>query len=516
MANTAAPAKLKPEEVRFLALEGGGKGFAYLGALQVLEELPIGGETAAPAGEHRSVMDSVTAVAGTSAGAITALMLALGLTSKEIQAELDSHVFDKFFDPPTSTNGQIVTPEVGGYTQEEPLDCEVAVQSSWRPQVAVRSALAGIQSAGRTSLADMLMAVVSPVLACLSDASLLAKALGSLSWILSGPKELRNALLDPVRRALIQKNANAAAVINTLFDRLPEYLAYLDREMGLFSGAIARTYFDQLIKRRLAEALDRRLPSATPASLPDNITFETLRSLNEDFQLGFRELLVVGANISTGTSQLFSWLHTPRFPIADAIRISMSLPVIYKPYVIAQKIDGFPPCGTYVDGGVWNNLPFREIGALAAAPRPGGTGTNRSTPAAEASSTGQRVGTVVAERHTLGLRLEVVPPQPVLDVQSVIAHVAVIAGETQVLSEFAPFIQVLDTRGLDTLLFSPDEQTKRLVTERSRRAMLRYFNQPVPINPVAGLDEFLGAGELAGTACVPRQPRRRNVRASHR
>src|SRR2546423_12597266 len=60
----AAPVKLKPGEIRFLAMEGGGgKGFAYLGALGVLEEL--------------HVMDHVEGFAGASAGAITAFLLSI-------------------------------------------------------------------------------------------------------------------------------------------------------------------------------------------------------------------------------------------------------------------------------------------------------------------------------------------------------------------------------------------------------------------------------------------------------
>ena len=60
-----------------LVFEGGGaKGVAYCGALEVLEQ--------------KGVLDQVTAVAGTSAGAITATLVALGYTP----AELRETIFD--------------------------------------------------------------------------------------------------------------------------------------------------------------------------------------------------------------------------------------------------------------------------------------------------------------------------------------------------------------------------------------------------------------------------------------
>lgn len=71
--------------VEHLVFEGGGvKGVAYVGALQVL-------------GEH-GVLDGVTSVAGTSAGSITALAVALGYTPEEITTLILNLDFEKFRD----------------------------------------------------------------------------------------------------------------------------------------------------------------------------------------------------------------------------------------------------------------------------------------------------------------------------------------------------------------------------------------------------------------------------------
>ena len=79
--------RLRPEDIRYLALEGGGgKGFAYLGALQLLDD-------------HK-VLDQIKGVAGASAGAITALMISLGMSATEIGKKIDETDFTEFFDDP--------------------------------------------------------------------------------------------------------------------------------------------------------------------------------------------------------------------------------------------------------------------------------------------------------------------------------------------------------------------------------------------------------------------------------
>lgn len=71
--------------IRNLVFEGGGvKGIGYAGALHVLE--------------RRGVLAGVDRVAGTSAGAITALLVGLGYSVAEIDAELKSLNFNSFLD----------------------------------------------------------------------------------------------------------------------------------------------------------------------------------------------------------------------------------------------------------------------------------------------------------------------------------------------------------------------------------------------------------------------------------
>lgn len=72
-------------QVRNLVFEGGGvKGIAYVGALQILEQ--------------RGLLQHLTRVGGTSAGAINALIVALGYTNAEQLVLLNSLDFRKFMD----------------------------------------------------------------------------------------------------------------------------------------------------------------------------------------------------------------------------------------------------------------------------------------------------------------------------------------------------------------------------------------------------------------------------------
>lgn len=69
-------------------------------------------------------------------------------------------------------------------------------------------------------------------------------------------------------------------------------------------------------------------------------------------QKGFRELYFVGTNLSTRFAEVFSYEHTPRLCVADAVRISMSIPLFF---ASKRSVRG----DVYVDGGVLDNYPVK-------------------------------------------------------------------------------------------------------------------------------------------------------------
>jgi len=75
----------------------------------------------------------------------------------------------------------------------------------------------------------------------------------------------------------------------------------------------------------------------------------TFSNLKED---GKPDLFVYGTNLSTSFGEVFSHEHTPNMRIADAVRITMSIPLFFTAVRNARN-------DVYVDGGVLNNYPVK-------------------------------------------------------------------------------------------------------------------------------------------------------------
>lgn len=78
--------------------------------------------------------------------------------------------------------------------------------------------------------------------------------------------------------------------------------------------------------------------------------FEELRKKGK----AFREIYLIGADLTTGYSKIFSAKHTPHVKIADAARISMSIPLFFAA-VKGVNGDGH----IYVDGGLLDNYAIK-------------------------------------------------------------------------------------------------------------------------------------------------------------
>ena len=89
----------------------------------------------------------------------------------------------------------------------------------------------------------------------------------------------------------------------------------------------------------MAELVNRKM--GTP-----NATFKDLSAA------GKADLYVYATNLSTHFSQVFSIEHSPEMAIADAVRMSMSLPVFFAAVRDARK-------DVFVDGGVLINYPVK-------------------------------------------------------------------------------------------------------------------------------------------------------------
>ncbi|CAH1250675.1 Hypp8895 [Branchiostoma lanceolatum] len=199
-----------------LVFEGGGaKSIAYIGVCKVLEDAGI--------------LPQIKRFAGTSAGAITAALLAIGLTPQEMLQELSAK-----------------------------------------------------------NLLDVLL-----------DARFKA-----LHWI-------------PFAKRLIQ-------VIDVVYNK------------GACPGRKFMTWFGDILERHLKK---RGLP------LDKDVTFEQLYNI-----LGV-ELCIVAYNVNYDVEYYFHVKTTPVATVREAVRMSMSTPVLFQPYELNSVF-------TYVDGGLSSNFPL--------------------------------------------------------------------------------------------------------------------------------------------------------------
>jgi len=105
----------------------------------------------------------------------------------------------------------------------------------------------------------------------------------------------------------------------------------LIHDFGWYKGDFFRHWIGNLIRTKTGN---------------ENATFDGLR------RAGYRDLYLVGTNLSTGFAEVFSADHTPRWRVVDAVRVSMSIPLFFSS---VRDMRG----DIRVDGGVLDNYPIR-------------------------------------------------------------------------------------------------------------------------------------------------------------
>ena len=102
-------------------------------------------------------------------------------------------------------------------------------------------------------------------------------------------------------------------------------------KFGWYEGDFFRNWIGSVIKEKTGNT---------------EATFSDLR------RLGFRDMYFVGTNLSTSLYEVFSFEHTPLMSIADAVRISMSIPLFF---AAPKNVRG----DIYSDGGILDNYPIK-------------------------------------------------------------------------------------------------------------------------------------------------------------
>lgn len=97
-----------------------------------------------------------------------------------------------------------------------------------------------------------------------------------------------------------------------------------------------------------------------------HLTFQELHELRLKDPEKYKDLFVTGVNLSTGYAEIFNYLRTPDMIISDAVRISLSIPLLFKPHTryvkVKEALDDKQrvpanPVHVYTDGGLLDNYP---------------------------------------------------------------------------------------------------------------------------------------------------------------
>ncbi len=248
-------------------------------------------------------------------------------------------------------------------------------------------------------------------------------------------------------------------------------------EYGWFKGDA----FSKWIKRQLHAFADN----------PD-LDFAGLKQLADSNPEQYRELYVVGCNLSTQLPQVFSAAKSPAMPIWRAVRISMSIPLFFASVRLNDEV--------FVDGGVTWNYPIGLFDDEKFKPAPGAAMT-------PAYPTRYRPSHVY-NKETLGFRVDTkdeiksqkdswrAPPK---DVESIYDYAKVLIGLLMAAANKGHLHQddwdrtvFIDALGVKTTDFDlTDGQAQKLI-DSGRDGAEKYFEwfeklEENPHNRVRGL-----------------------------
>lgn len=347
------------KNVKYIAFEGGGgKGIAYLGAAFALEHekfgkiLPI---------RDNGILDRspIKGVSGSSAGAINALLTAIGMSYKEV-LDFTTNGFDIFFERPKP--GIYRGIKLDGIKN---VPC-FAID-------AVNKSLDGITETPNANFKDSdFIATAFYLVKTESEAKSKARIIKNFHLKLV-PKILTATIatiLYPYFQAkfLFSNKPTEAAMKAVLKNPLQfsDYVYNLIQDRGVFPGFEARIALQKVINDFLKPKydLDATVLDNSPEFINHPFNAETL-TFKQFFKITKVELIITVTNLTTNSPVVFSQKLTPDFPVAEAVGASMSIPGFFKPVYNDGQVDtskskdyNVKYKGLLADGGAINNIPI--------------------------------------------------------------------------------------------------------------------------------------------------------------
>lgn len=319
---------IDPASVRYLVFEGGGgKGFAYLGALQAFKHPDVGIlKEHYPGAGYQIDPARIDGVAGASAGAIFAALLACGIRYETLEETIKGNKLDNALNMDS---------------KEEIMEFRIPYPEGSFGFARVPKDHFSTPPPAKTSEDKW-----SPPFNIIQN------------WI-----------------------SQTFEYINIAYGKI-ESIKALPSYFGLNSAYNLRLYVNKLILEGLSQYAEA-ISKATQTRKPDVPSGGAL-TFGMHYEIMKLPLSIAGFNAEKGELVYFNYKTAPDMAIADAVRISMSIPVYFLPVYIDRFPEKYaPPAsrveigsssfskeekeklrGIWVDGGIRANLPAEAFDEL--------------------------------------------------------------------------------------------------------------------------------------------------------
>lgn len=325
------PAAGKPSFVSAYAIfEGGGaRGIAHVGALRAMEAAGL----------------ALAGVAGTSAGAIFAALVAVGYRPDEIFKDGQNHILTTLgHNSPVALIGESTWRHIKTFKLQFALMFGGIVVSTLLSTalgaIVVGEALGGLAGPLAIVLAvcGVTLLLMRTILLVLGGIAALTVA-SAFQWGGQWPPMLIPAILF------------VTMLVSSLIALL--WLRPLLSRQGLVDNSVVEDIVNAALLRKLAETWDQE----TQGQLPDKVLFRHIEP--DEARNKFIPLKVVATNIDRSRLVIIDRRH-PDVAVAQAVAASAALPLLFRP----AQVNGLDDHGyRYADGGLVSNLPswvFRD------------------------------------------------------------------------------------------------------------------------------------------------------------
>ena len=400
---------LSPEKIQYLSFEGGGgKGIVYLGVVKALENIyaalskkvsdkirqkvvaenfpepqtiqdeqqpymlqkelnvvTIRGAAPLFRISHPPLERPLRGISGSSAGAITAFMLAMGMSSDDIEAEFKKTATMKFNrkfplklpNIPLSIpmlmpingivgNGDFLKRLIEFFNKKEikVSKYETFFEGADEQHKIVEESANQYEFKNLTFLYQIIFNAIK------------------------GSGDILTNLANTIYSFSLNPNSSSVLIRQLFFDnKTGDFFQNILFTRGLFSGLKARSYFAELLQDYLINRWkDYKNSSGNPIISNPNIDPVKL-TFKEFFEITGVDLVLTGTNVTRRYPQYFSVSHTPDFPVIEAVQISMNVPLLFKPIWVDYYVEKGNEAkriaynGFWVDGGMLNNYPFQAF-----------------------------------------------------------------------------------------------------------------------------------------------------------